>query len=1328
MSAAVSTSRATSRTSRDKNKIAAQQTQTKTEGPKVKPTAEQLRIAQITSGQDDSDLASIHQLMEMTGKSEDAVALALHDCGHDLERAALMLLEGEDEQGEWKEQGKKKKKPNTSVPVSKSEPTSNHISDRIDNKRDHSRDVESSDRSEKHERSDHPPRRGRRNGGPPPRLARGRGRERNNFLGDRNENVENGTVRENDRDEGAFGDQKWDTFRERENGFGGGFGRERSGDRGRGRGRGKFGTRGRGRGGGPGGPPSGGGGGGGSGGGGGGFARNPQRFDKGPQIDTWTNETAAIADKEPAGFGETWTGDEHVAQEDWNDDSWQGELSETKVFTASSIKAQEQEPVSTMAMNDTSDLLGQSPSLGQRLDIGSLLPKSAESASNDSYIAQFNQQATESIKNTIGIGSSQRSNLGNLSNQTSANAMNTFSQSLSQGSRMTSQSYSQGMSTQEVLSSHGHPLQSLSSHVMSQNLSSQGMTSQGLSAQNLSSSTMQSQHLMSQGHLQQRPKSQRSKLPPPSKIPASAVEMPGHIMPQLDVQFGVDFGTESSSSFSFGSSDSVPQNNYTNSVTSSSQSSGMSNHIGQQTPSKSPESMITSSMMSSPPGSKQQQLNMDQSSPRTVFQKSAYTTPPRNENESPLNHSSKLAQPDPIPFPPSQSDRKSSPLVVSQTGAALSQVSLSSTTSESPSLGSFGQSSGSYPSTAAFQGHKSSGLAVSQSYTHPTSSHSQPSSFQSQYQTSQNQYQSGQREFPSGQSQFPSGSNQYQNYGPSGASFQSQSSYSSSQSNPNTLYQSSVPTSTYQSQTGSSFVRDSQSASSQRPSSTGASASYSSQTSSSSFQNATNPSFPSQANSSSYVHQSNGTPFSNQTASSAYTNQSASSYTNQSGSASYPNQTSGSFSNQSSGSYSNQPSSSSYQDSSLSTQSATQSQTGFNSQSFVSSGHQSTLQTSPMTGNKISDSLSKMTLKDSIPDSQTSQFDHSTSSSTSTSVTSTTATSSLSTGTTTVSSTVTSALSSTSRSSLPSTTKAPPNLPPGVPLIGAHQYIMNQGSLPPFFNLQQPLYNYEDLLLQQQRLPPLANSYYDMSAFPVPSTIAGRDQPTLASVPYSVGTTDSSKLNRVEAQSPNPTSQQQSTHSGQQPFINLHYGYYYPSMMPGGAPGFQYPQMYPMPPVTNAPHAGTTATTQFQKTYASHAYNTAKGYEDLTQAPDFSKSPYAISGTQSKATAGTRTATAADLTGTYGKSHAQPFDKQAFHAGTPPPFNLPLASATQAGAMGAATYGAPYVPMMPHQPHSQMLHHALQQDSTGASSRVSQQATSQAKVAAKPYASYGWSS
>ena len=37
------------------------------------------------------------------------------------------------------------------------------------------------------------------------------------------------------------------------------------------------------------------------------------------------------------------------------------------------------------------------------------------------------------------------------------------------------------------------------------------------------------------------------------QIPASAVEMPGHMMPQLDVQFGVDFGSDSNQ-FGFGSS------------------------------------------------------------------------------------------------------------------------------------------------------------------------------------------------------------------------------------------------------------------------------------------------------------------------------------------------------------------------------------------------------------------------------------------------------------------------------------------------------------------------------------------------------------------------------------------------------------------------------------------------------------------------------------------------------------------------------------------------------------------------------------------------------
>ena len=68
----------------------------------------------------------------------------------------------------------------------------------------------------------------------------------------------------------------------------------------------------------------------------------------------------------------------------------------------------------------------------------------------------------------------------------------------------------------------------------------------------------------------------------------------------------------------------------------------------------------------------------------------------------------------------------------------------------------------------------------------------------------------------------------------------------------------------------------------------------------------------------------------------------------------------------------------------------------------------------------------------------------------------------------------------------------------------------------------------------------------------------------------------------------------------------------------------------------------------------------------------------------------------------------QAYDKQGFHAGTPPPFNMPLAAGqlaanqlatgSQAGPLGTPTapYGAPFVPLMTHQPHSQMMHHPLQ--------------------------------
>lgn len=63
----------------------------------------------------------------------------------------------------------------------------------------------------------------------------------------------------------------------------------------------------------------------------------------------------------------------------------------------------------------------------------------------------------------------------------------------------------------------------------------------------------------------------------------------------------------------------------------------------------------------------------------------------------------------------------------------------------------------------------------------------------------------------------------------------------------------------------------------------------------------------------------------------------------------------------------------------------------------------------------------------------------------------------------------------------------------------------------------------------------------------------------------------------------------------------------------------------------------------------------------------------------------------------------QTFDKQGFHAGTPPPFSLPSAlGSTGPLAAGAAPGYAPppFLHILPahQQPHSQLLHHHLPQD------------------------------
>uniref|UniRef100_A0A8C2K024 Ubiquitin associated protein 2a n=1 Tax=Cyprinus carpio TaxID=7962 RepID=A0A8C2K024_CYPCA len=283
--------------------------------------------------------------------------------------------------------------------------------------------------------------------------------------------------------------------------------------------------------------------------------------------------------------------------------------------------------------------------------------------------------------------------------------------------------------------------------------------------------------------------------------------------------------------------------------------------------------------------------------------------------------------------------------------------------------------------------------------------------------------------------------------------------------------------------------------------------------------------------------------------------------------------------------------------------------------------------------------------------------------------------------------------------------KAPPNLSQGVPPLLPNQYIMGPGGLLPAY----PIYGYEDLHMLQSRLP---MDYYGIT-FPGPTAmLSGRDG-SLASNPYS-GTTFSQGQNQ-----PQP----QGHHNTQQTFLNpaLPPGYsytglpYYPGM-PGVPSPFQYgPTMF-VPPASAKQHGMglSNPTTPFQQPsgYGQHAFSS--GYDDLTQGPagtEYSKGYSNSSQTQAKSAASgpgkgvsvnSSNSGVPDISGTvYNKT--QPFDKQGFHAGTPPPFNLPSAL----GGAGPLTPGAAagYAPaqflhILPahQQPHSQLLHHHLTQD------------------------------
>ncbi|XP_070840354.1 ubiquitin-associated protein 2-like isoform X6 [Chaetodon trifascialis] len=313
-----------------------------------------------------------------------------------------------------------------------------------------------------------------------------------------------------------------------------------------------------------------------------------------------------------------------------------------------------------------------------------------------------------------------------------------------------------------------------------------------------------------------------------------------------------------------------------------------------------------------------------------------------------------------------------------------------------------------------------------------------------------------------------------------------------------------------------------------------------------------------------------------------------------------------------------------------------------------------------------------------------------------------------------------SATSSSTRGSASSSGKAPPNLPPGVPPLLPNPYIMAPGLLhayPP------QVYGYDDLQMLQTRIP---LDYYSIP-FATPTTALTGREGSLTSNPYSG---DLSKFGRGDASSPAPATtlaqtqqnQTQTHHTTQQPFLNpaLPPGYSYTSLpyytgMPGLPNTFQYgPAVFPVAPTSSKQHGvnvGVNASaTPFQQAsgYGSHGYSTGVSVTSSnTGVPDISGSVY---------------------------TKTQSFEKQGFHAGTPAAsFSLPsaLGSGGPINPPAAAGYApAPFMHILaPHQqPHSQILHHHLQQDGQSGTGQRSQNASIQQKsqINKSAYNSYNW--
>uniref|UniRef100_A0A8C6SJ27 Ubiquitin associated protein 2-like n=1 Tax=Neogobius melanostomus TaxID=47308 RepID=A0A8C6SJ27_9GOBI len=340
------------------------QTQSQTQH-KQRPqaTAEQIRLAQMISDHNDADFEEkVKQLIDITGKDQDESMIALHDCNGDVNRAINVLLEGSPDTDSWEMVGKKK-----------------GVSGQKESSQAETGEEGKENREKGGERDS-----ARRRGGAP-RKGRGgtsRGRE----------------------------------FRGQENGLDGGKtglagrGAER-GRRGRGRGRGAVGPSGR---------------------RGGRFSAqgmgtfNPADYAEPTQTDenygggsTWNN-TGNMEMEEgsrmeySAGEGTNYQpkfdstpGAWRTPTEEWGTEDWNEDLSETKIFTASSVASM---PLPQESVTITK---------GQRIDLAVLLGKTPASSSSETENPPMETPQPPSLSQSLVFSNSKQ--VGPLS-QTSSTA------------------------------------------------------------------------------------------------------------------------------------------------------------------------------------------------------------------------------------------------------------------------------------------------------------------------------------------------------------------------------------------------------------------------------------------------------------------------------------------------------------------------------------------------------------------------------------------------------------------------------------------------------------------------------------------------------------------------------------------------------------------------------------------------------------------------------------------------------------------------------------------------------------------------------------------